>query len=146
MKVKYKLHVPVQDFFCVIRDSIREELRIYGKIPETEPIQESVAYSKICKRGKHSSRTIVKIVRYEEEQCYQTKIKSSDGRVFELTYQFEVDAAGETELHYSEIAYVADGQPDMRLRTLLFGKISEHSMKRRFRKIEKAIQQQAKQG
>lgn len=146
MEIKYSLKVSAPAFFAVIRDSVLEELHTFGKLPPEETaIEEGMAYSKILKRGKRRNRTIVKITQYEEARRYQTRIKSDDGRVFEITYLLEPNAAGGCELTYSEELYQPDGTQDVRMRTFLFGKISARGIKHRFRKIEKTILQKENQ-
>lgn len=145
MEVKYTLKAAAPAFFTVIRNSVLDELRNFGQYsPDDDRIEAGMAYSKVLKRGKRRSRTIVKISQYEENRLYQTRIKSDDGRIFEMTYHLEPRVAGGCDLTYTEELYRPDGTQDERIRTFLFGKISERSIKRRFRKIDKMIQQREK--
>lgn len=142
MEVKYALKASALEFFAVIRNSVLEELRTFGKHgPDEDQIEAGMAYSKVLKRGKHRTRTIVKISQYEENKNYQTRIKSEDGRIFEITYLLEPTENGGCGLTYSEEIYRPDGTRDERMRTFLFSKISARGIKRRFRKIDKMIQQ-----
>lgn len=145
MFIKCSLKVSAEDFFSVVENSLRYELEHFGgKAAGTYEITPGMAYSKLMKHGNQTNRAIVKLTEFQPGEVYQTRIKSDDGRVFEITYRFTPTGTDSCELAYSE-EVLDSGEANSGFRMLLFGWVTGHSMKRQFRQIEKTIRKKRKE-